>query len=91
MATKDVECRGELRPGVVVHPDLGIPDDRFYIEIDHVTWHGGRVDVVYDKHRDRKVRLAGNLVERVTDEAIDNALDETVEDLWELWQRSRER
>lgn len=85
------QCRVEIKPGNVVHPDLGIPADRFYIEVDHVTWHGGRIEGVYDKHRDRLVRLAGNHVERVTDHAIDHQLDETVEDLWVLWQQSRER
>jgi hypothetical protein len=84
------QCRVEIRPGVVVHPDLGVPCDRFYIEVDHVTWHGGRIDGVYDKHRDLKVRVAGNHVERVTDDAIDHRLDETVDDLWVLWQRFRE-
>jgi hypothetical protein len=43
----------------------------------------------YDRRRDTKVRLAGCHVERVTDVAIDNHLDETVNDLWVLWQRLR--
>ena len=30
-----------LLDGDEVHPDLGLPDERFFIEIDHPTWHGG--------------------------------------------------
>jgi hypothetical protein len=79
----------EIASGVQIHPDLGLPDDGFYIEIDHLTWHGGRLENAYDKWRDRKVRLLGEHVERVSDIAIDRELDETVEDLWLLWQRRR--
>ena len=78
-----------LGDGSVVHPDLGIPEDGFFVEVDHLTWHGGRRESAYDRQRDTKVRLAGCHVERVTDLAIDNHLDETVNDLWVLWQRLR--
>jgi hypothetical protein len=78
-----------LGDGSVVHPDLGIPEDGFFVEVDHLTWHGGRHESAYDRRRDTKVRLAGCHVERVTDVAIDHHLDETVNDLWELWQRLR--
>jgi hypothetical protein len=79
----------EISSGVQIHPDLGLPDDGFFIEIDHLSWHGGRLENAYDKWRDRKVRLLGAHVERVSDIAIDRQLDETVEDLWVLWQRRR--
>lgn len=78
-----------LGPGEVVHPDLGLPDDRFYVEVDCWTWHSGRGDVAYDRRRDLKMRLAGNHVERVSDLAIDRHLGETVEDLWQRWQQVR--
>ena len=81
--------RLDLGDGVVVHPDLGIPDDRFYVEVDHLTWHGGRAESAYDRRRDMKMRLAGCHVERVTDVAIDGRLDEVVDDLWVLWQHLR--
>ena len=83
------EHRLDLGDGVVVHPDLGIPDDRFYVEVDHLTWHGGRAESAYDRRRDMKMRLAGCHVERVTDVAIDGHLDEVVDDLWVLWQHLR--
>lgn len=79
----------EIASGVHIHPDLGLPDDGFFIEIDHLSWHGGRLENAYDKWRDRKVRLLGQHVERVSDVAIDRELEETVEDLWLLWQRRR--
>ena len=83
------ECPVRLPNGSVVHPDLGLPDDGFFVEVDHFTWHGGRLDTTYDGWRDRKVRITGLHVERVTDLAIDRELDETVDDLWALWQRHR--
>jgi hypothetical protein len=75
--------------GVVIHPDLGLPEDGFFVEVDHLTWHGGRAESGYDRWRDMKMHLLGLHVERVTDIAIDERLDETVNDLWVLWQRRR--
>ena len=65
----------EVAPGKFVHPDL--------------AWHGGRMETAYDRWRDMKVRRVGNHVERVTDVALDECLDETIEDLWALWQSHR--
>ena len=76
-----------LPDGNIIHPDLGLPEDRFYVEIDHQTWHDGRRDSAYDKRRDRKARLAGCHIERVSDLAIACELPETVEDLWQRWQQ----
>lgn len=79
-----------LLDGGTVHPDLGIPDERFYIEIDHPTWHGG-LDNAYDRARDLDVERAGNCVKRVPTTAIDDRLDDTVATLVELrdrWRRS---
>jgi hypothetical protein len=36
------EHRLVLSSGEVIHPDLGIPADGFYVEMDHLTWHNGR-------------------------------------------------
>ncbi len=79
----------EIGGGAVIHPDLGLPADGFYVEVDHSSWHGGRVEGAYDRWRDTKVRLTGAHVERVSDLAIDRHLAETVDDLWTLWQRLR--
>lgn len=78
-----------LGPGDTVHPDLGVPEDKFFVEIDHFTWHGGRRPATYDRRRDMKVRLTGSQVERVTDFAVETDLEATVEDLWALWQMHR--
>lgn len=79
----------KVGPGEIVHPDLGVPEDRFYVEVDHFTWHGGRRDSTYDRFRDMKVRLTGASVERVTDLAIETDLDNIVGHLLELWKRHR--
>lgn len=79
----------EIAAGVVIHPDLGLPDDGFFVEVDHLTWHGGRRETAYDRRRDIKARLMGVHIERVTDLALDHCLDETVEDLWLRWQQVR--
>jgi hypothetical protein len=85
------QCRVELADGRVIHPDLGIPERGFYIEVDHLTWHGGRLADDYDCRRDLQIEALGHHVERVTDVAIDRHLDETVEALWTIWQRLRTR
>lgn len=80
----------ELGSGVTIHPDLGLPDDGFYVEIDHARWHSAAETVDYDTWRDRQLRLRGLWVERVSDRAIEHRLAETVEDLWTAWIRARE-
>lgn len=75
----------QVGPCEIVHPDLGVPEDRFYVEVDHFTWHGGRRDATYDRIRDMKVRLTGASVERVTDLAIETDIDNVVERLRQLW------
>lgn len=36
------EHRLVLHDGEVIHPDLGIPSRNFFVEVDHLTWHGRR-------------------------------------------------
>ena len=81
------EHRLELSSGEVIHPDLGLPDHGFFIEVDHLTWHGRHQRVDYDSRRDRRARADGYHIERVTNLAIDEDLDITIEDLWIVWQR----
>ena len=45
------QCRLELSDGQVIHPDLGLPLHGLYIEVDHLTWHGGRMAAAYDCQR----------------------------------------
>lgn len=59
-----------LASGATIHPDGADPGFRWAVEIDHVEWHGGRLDAQYDKTRDRQARLIGWQVERVTDQEL---------------------
>ncbi len=87
--------RGLATSGVLLEPqvELDIGDDtpihldgadrarRWGVEVDHVTWHGGRIASQRDKRRDRKALRMGWLVTRVTDEDLRLRFDETVDDL----------
>ena len=81
------EHRLVLHDGEVIRPDLGIPNDNFFVEMDHLTWHGRRETSANDRRRDLKARASGFHVERVSDIALDTDLDGTVELLWIQWQR----
>lgn len=81
-----------LRDGAVVHPDLSWPDIRLAVEVDHISWHGGRVDRQYDQRRDRQLRLVGWQVERIPDDEIRARLNEVAAEVAELHaERSRSR
>jgi hypothetical protein len=81
------QCRLVLGDGSVIHPDLGIPERGFYIEVDHRYWHDGRLPSANDSRRDLEIAALGHHVERVSDVAIDRHLDATVNALWQIWQR----
>lgn len=70
-----------LDSGRSVRLDLADPTIRFAVEIDHVTWHGGRLDAQADKRRDRELIRIGWTVARVTDEDVRDRLAETVDEL----------
>lgn len=73
-----------LANGVTIHPDAALPDIRWALEIDHVTWHGGRLDAQRDKGRDRGLRRVGWQVDRVTDIEIEEQFATTINELLEL-------
>lgn len=73
-----------LPSGVVIHADAAIPAIKWAIEIDHVTWHGGRIDAQDDKARDRGLRRIGWQVDRVTDEDVRRRFAHTIDELVEL-------
>jgi hypothetical protein len=73
-----------LPDGVVIHPDGALPNLRWAVEVDHVTWHGGRLDAQRDKGRDRKLRRIGWQVDRVTDTEVRDSFDSTIVELLEL-------
>lgn len=80
-----------LPTGIVIHPDAADPRIRWALEVDHVTWHGGRADAQRDKGRDRGLRRVGWQVERVTDHELSRRFDETIREIAELyWIRRRE-
>ena len=64
----------------------GRPSARWAVEVDHVTWHGGRFDAQRDKSRDRNARRIGWQVDRVTDLELEGRTS-TVRSMssYELW------
>lgn len=75
----------KLGNGFVIHPDGAVPHLRWAVEVDHVTWHGGRLDAQYDKTRDRQLRRVGWSVERVTDAELRENFRGTVGELAEMY------
>lgn len=79
-----------LPNGIVIHPDAADPTIQWALEVDHVTWHGGRADAQRDKGRDRGLRRVGWQVERVTDQELARDFDGTIREIAELyWLRRR--
>lgn len=76
-----------LANGITIHPDGADPSIRWALEIDHVTWHGGRLDAQRDKTRDRNARLIGWEVERVTDQELMDDFDGVIDQLVALYRR----
>jgi very-short-patch-repair endonuclease len=80
-----------LPNGIVIHPDAADPRIRWALEVDHVTWHGGRADAQRDKGRDRGLRRLGWQVDRVTDRELAEHFDSTVREIAELyWLRNQD-
>jgi hypothetical protein len=73
-----------LPNGVTIHVDGADPAIRWALEIDHVTWHGGRFDAQRDKGRDRGARRRKWQVDRVTDLELADDFDGTIAELAEL-------
>ena len=61
-----------------MHPDFFGGRQGEALEVDHVTFHGGKLDQYYDKWRDRQLRLVGIHVTRVTDQDIGERLSAVV-------------
>ena len=76
--------RLRLPNGVVIHPDGADPAVRWAVEVDHVTWHGGRLDAQRDKSRDRGLRRIGWQVERVTDQELRTSFAAVIAELVDL-------
>jgi hypothetical protein len=78
-----------LADGNTIHPDLGDASVGFYIEIDDHEWHGGRLASAYDDRRDRRVRLGGGRVERVSTDEIDHLAPQLIDDLVAAYRQQR--
>lgn len=76
-----------LPSGLTIHPDGADPSIKWALEVDHVTWHGGRLDAQRDKLRDRNARLIGWDVERVTDLELADNFDAVIDQLVALYRR----
>jgi very-short-patch-repair endonuclease len=70
-----------LDSGRKVRLDLAIPAIMLAIEVDHATWHGGRLDAQRDKRRDRELTRLGWTSTRVTDADIEERYEATVRDV----------
>lgn len=76
-----------LPGGWTIHPDIAVPRLSWAIEIDHVTWHGGRIDAQRDKRNDRQARMIGWHVDRVTDDDVEHRLRDVVDELMVIHHR----
>jgi very-short-patch-repair endonuclease len=61
--------------------DFYWPAQRLVVEVDHFTWHGGRVKATADKRRDRLLACMGVRTLRVTDDDIAHQLEFVVDDI----------
>jgi hypothetical protein len=73
-----------LPNGIWVHPDGVDLDVKWAVEVDHVTWHGGRLKAQQDKGRDRALRKIGWQVDRVTDQELADDFAGHIRELVEL-------
>jgi very-short-patch-repair endonuclease len=80
----ETQVRVDLGDGQWLHLDGADRARRFGVEVDHVTWHGGRLATQHDKWRDRQVMRIGWIVARVTDDDIARRLSSTVDELCEI-------
>jgi very-short-patch-repair endonuclease len=80
-----------LPSGEMFRLDFYWPDEREALEVDHVTWHGGKLDLTADKRRDRLMRRLGIHTTRVTDEDVRHHLPVVVSDLRAILEGSRVR
>lgn len=75
------QVRIELPGGWAIHADIAVPAWKWAIPIDHVTWHGGRIDAQRDKENDRQAGMIGWQVSRVTDDDIEHRLAQVTREL----------
>jgi hypothetical protein len=79
----------KLRNGMVASVDFLWRSHGEAVEVDHVTWHGGRLATADDNRRDRRLAQVGVRVTRVTDFEIEHRLREVLADIALLLRASR--
>jgi len=80
-----------LPSGEMFRLDFYWPDELEALEIDHITWHGGKRDQTADKRRDRLLRRLGINTTRITDDDVRYRLPSIMSDLQSILARSRVR
>ena len=70
-----------LPGGRVIRLDGADPSIKWALEIDHASWHAGRIEAQRDKVRDRGLRRLGWQTDRVTDYELDDDFDGTIDEL----------
>ena len=75
----------DLGGGRSLHLDGADRGRRFGVEVDHVTWHGGRLAVQRDKWRDRQLMRIDWVVAWATDEDLRQRFASTVAELVEIY------
>jgi very-short-patch-repair endonuclease len=80
-----------LPSGEMFRLDFYWPDELEALEIDHITWHGGKREQTADKRRDRLLRHLGINTTRITDDDVRSRLPLIVHELGAILARSRVR
>jgi very-short-patch-repair endonuclease len=70
-----------LPSGEVFRLDFYWPQEKEALEVDHITWHGGKLDLTADKRRDRLLRRLGIHTTRITDEDVRLRITAVIADL----------
>jgi very-short-patch-repair endonuclease len=78
-----------LPDGQIIHPDGVDPAIKWALEVDHSSWHAGRVESQRDKVRDRGLRRLGWQTDRVTDYELDDDFDATISELVDIHRQRR--
>ena len=73
-----------LPNGKAIRIDGADPVIKWALEVDHVSWHGGRQETQEDKVRDRALRRLDWQVDRVTDQELDDDFAGTIGELVEI-------
>ncbi len=74
----------ELGDGSRVQIDIAWPELMVALEVDHPFWHDREEEAARDKRRDMKLAALGWLPQRLSKQAVEQRLDESLDDLREV-------